>query len=54
MLLNAAKYQGYNVYGFRVIKGKPKGEGAGAGWETTIPTSRLGLKCKYRFKLRSK
>ena len=29
MLLNAAKYQGYNFYCFWVIKGKPTGAGLG-------------------------
>ena len=29
MLLNAAKYHGYNFYCFWVIKGKPTGEGDG-------------------------
>ena len=27
MLLNAAKFQGYSFYRFRVIKGKPTGGG---------------------------
>ena len=27
MLLNAAKFQGYSLYGFLVIKGKPTGWG---------------------------
>ena len=33
---------------------RERGRGRGAGWETALPASRLGLKCKYRFKLRSK
>ena len=31
ILLNAAKFQGYNSYRFWVIKGKPTGGGGGGG-----------------------
>ena len=40
MLLNAAKFQGYNFYRFWVIKGKPTG---GGGVKITTPPPRLGL-----------
>ena len=40
ILLNAAKFQGYNSYRFWVIKGKPTGGGGGGKITSTPP--RLG------------
>ena len=47
ILLNAAKFQGYSLYRFWVIKRKPTGGDGGGGGEVILPiprhTHRLGL-----------
>ena len=51
MLLNAAKYQGYNFYCFWVIKGKPTGAGLGGGLDPPTQITKVANYEEARVKL---